>query len=109
MDQKKISYAQIEKLDKRTFQQERITINVSSEDKAAFLHDPELFIRNVLVAQKETVNGLTIGGSQLEAIKRELTTGQGPTTPLEILVFHCIAPPEHESERIAIEVPPRRF
>jgi hypothetical protein len=109
MDQKQISSAQIEKLDKRTFQRERISVNVSSGDKAAFLHDPELFIRNVLVAQKQKVNEFTIGASQLEAIKGEVTKGQGPVTPLEILVFHCIAPPEHESERIAIEVPPRRF
>lgn len=109
MDQKQISSAQIEKLDKRTFQREKLTINVSSKDKAAFLQDPELFIRNLLVAQKETVNGFTIGASQLEAMKRKVTTGPGPVAPLEILVFHCEAPPEHESERIAIEVPPKDF
>jgi hypothetical protein len=108
MDQKQISSARIEKLDKGTFQRERITVNVSSGDKAAFLQNPELFIRNVLVAQKETVNGFTIGASQLAAMKREVTTGQGPVTPLVIFVWHCEAPPEHASERIAIERPPIR-
>jgi hypothetical protein len=98
----------IEKIGKGTFEIERITIDLTNDDKAEFLRDPELFLSKALEAKKETVNDFSIGARAMEAMKQQVKNSPGPITPLVVLTVHAEAPPEYASRRYAVTIPDKK-
>ena len=88
MPDKQASTTSIEKLEKGQLQVERLTISVVDEDKEAFLANPSRFLRKLLVARKEVVNGIVVGSRVRERLKSELSTTSAPITPLVVVTFH---------------------
>jgi hypothetical protein len=90
---------QVQKLGMAQFQDELLTITITDENKPAFLVDPARFIGNGLLANNETVNGLSLSLSRLEALKQQVRATSG-TAVISLEVWHCVSPSEYASRRI---------
>jgi hypothetical protein len=105
-----VTSAKIEKVGSGSIEIERITVDVAAEDKEAFIDDPRSYIAKALGASSRTVRRLNIDLESLDEMATMVERDDRPITRLVIVAAHVIAPPEHASAHLTIEVtqPPKK-
>jgi hypothetical protein len=99
--------AKIEKVGSGSIEIERITVDVAADDKEAFMDDPRSFITKALETIGRKVRRLNIDLESLDEMATMVETDDSPITRLVLVEAHVIAPPEHASSHLTIEVTPR--